>query len=214
MAPPPAARSPTLRDELARRCADVVVSAAGLAVTAPLTAVLALATRATSPGPALFRQVRVGQGGREFVLYKLRTMTGRTADASGRFEPGDRSRVTRLGRVLRRTKVDELPQLWNVLRGDMSLVGPRPEVRRWVDAFPERWARILAVKPGITDPAALTYFDEEAQLAAAADPERAYREVVLPHKLELYERYLGSRSLAGDAVILARTLVRLLRPRR
>ena len=119
---------------------------------------------------------------------------------------GNRRRVTGVGRLLRATKLDELPQLWNVLKGDMSLVGPRPEVRQWVAAYPERWARVLTVKPGITDPASIVYRDEESILARSPDPERTYREDILPHKLDLYEEYVRSRNFFGDIGIILKTL--------
>jgi lipopolysaccharide/colanic/teichoic acid biosynthesis glycosyltransferase len=192
-----------------KRALDIALSAIGLVLLAPLLAVLAALVRLTSRGPAIFRHTRVGRGGSEFDVLKLRTMTAAPGHAPGSFDAGDRSRLTRLGRFLRATKLDEFPQLWNVLRGDMSLVGPRPEVRRWVDAYPERWAVVHMVRPGITDPAAIVYRHEEEVLAAAADPEALYRDVVLPHKLTLYEEYVRTRTLAGDLRLLTRTLVAL-----
>jgi lipopolysaccharide/colanic/teichoic acid biosynthesis glycosyltransferase len=195
----------------ARRALDVAVSSALLLVAAPVLGVLALAVRATSPGPALFRHERVGRDGRPFELLKLRTMV---ADAPARggalTTPGD-PRVTRLGAVLRRWKLDELPQLVNVLRGDMSLVGPRPEVPRYVAGYTPRQRRVLRVRPGITDPASLAYVDEAAVLARFDDCERAYREVVLPAKLALSLDYLDRRTLRSDLGILFRTLVRIAR---
>jgi lipopolysaccharide/colanic/teichoic acid biosynthesis glycosyltransferase len=188
-----------------KRAFDLAASVLGLLVLAPALAALALAVRLDSPGPALFRQVRVGRGGRDFVLYKFRTMTVRPGSERGSFDAGDRSRVTRVGRLLRATKLDELPQLWNVLRGDMALVGPRPEVRRWVETYPERWAVAHSVRPGITDPAAIIYRHEERLLAVADDPDALYRDEILPRKLELYERYIRDRSLAGDLAILLKT---------
>jgi len=194
-----------------RRALDVAVSGALLLVTAPLLGILALAVRATSPGPALFRQERVGRDGRPFRLLKLRTMV---ADAPARggalTAPGD-PRVTRIGAVLRRWKLDELPQLVNVLRGDMSLVGPRPEVPRYVAGYSPRQRAVLRVRPGITDPASLVYVDEAAVLARFDDCERAYVEVVLPAKLALSLDYLDRRTLLSDLGILTRTLVRIAR---
>lgn len=185
-----------------KRAFDLAASVLGLLVLAPVLLVLTLLVRLGSPGPALFRQVRVGRGGRDFVLYKFRTMTVRTDSERGSFDAGDRSRVTRIGRLLRATKLDELPQLWNVLRGDMSLVGPRPEVRRWVEVYPERWAVVHSVRPGITDPAAIAYRHEERLLNAAVDPEALYRDEILPRKLDLYERYVTTQSCRGDLVVL------------
>jgi lipopolysaccharide/colanic/teichoic acid biosynthesis glycosyltransferase len=114
--------------------------------------------------------------------------------------------VTRVGKLLRKTKLDEFPQLWNVLVGDMSLVGPRPEVRKWVEAYPDRWAKVLAVRPGITDPASIEFRNEEELLAAAPNPETYYRKVILPRKLDLYEEYVETRSFWGDVGILLKTV--------
>jgi lipopolysaccharide/colanic/teichoic acid biosynthesis glycosyltransferase len=156
--------------------------------------------------PVVFRQVRVGRRGRDFVLVKFRTMRSVQGAERGSFEAGNVSRVTGFGRILRKSKLDELPQLWNVLKGDMSLVGPRPEVRKWVDAYPERWACVHTVRPGITDPASIVYRNEEEILAAAADPERCYREEILPRKLDLYDEYVRNRTFWGDVRILFRTV--------
>jgi lipopolysaccharide/colanic/teichoic acid biosynthesis glycosyltransferase len=161
--------------------------------------------------PVLFRHARIGKAGRSFELLKFRTMAVAAGAEKGSFDLGSSSRVTRLGALLRRTKLDELPQLWNVLKGEMSLVGPRPEVPRWVEAYPERWARVLTIRPGITDPASIEFRNEEAILAAASDPEATYRDVVLPRKLDLYERYVTERSFRGDLGILARTLSAVVR---
>ncbi len=140
------------------------------------------------------------------MLFKFRTMTVRKGTEQGSFDAGSAARVTRVGAFLRKTKLDELPQLWNVLKGDMSLVGPRPEVRKWVEAYPERWARVLTVRPGITDPASIEFRNEEDILAASPDPERTYREVILPRKLDLYEEYVRTRSFWGDVGILLKTV--------
>lgn len=185
---------------------------AGVVLLCPLLMVLGCAVAVTSGFPVLFRQTRVGRHGRDFMLYKLRTMRVRSGTEGGSFEPGSSSRVTAIGRLLRLTKLDELPQLWNVLRGDMSLVGPRPEVRKWVEVYPERWAVVLTVRPGITDPASIAYRDEESLLAASTDPETTYREKVLPRKLTMYEDYVQNRSFGGDLRILLRTLGAVLFP--
>jgi lipopolysaccharide/colanic/teichoic acid biosynthesis glycosyltransferase len=193
-----------------KRAFDLAWAVVGLVVLAPVLALIAILIRLDSPGPALFRQVRVGRGGRDFILLKFRTMTVRAGAESGSFDAGDVSRVTRIGRFLRATKLDELPQLWNVVRGDMSLVGPRPEVRKWVEVYPERWARVHTVRPGITDPASILYRNEEPILAAAEDPERVYREQILLHKLEIYEKYVKTNTLQRDLGILCRTIQTLL----
>ena len=189
-----------------KRGIDLFLGLAGLAVLSPVLGLLTLAILILDGAPALFRQTRVGRDGQDFTLVKFRTMARVAGTEVGSFDVGMCSRVTRLGAFLRHTKVDELPQLWNVLVGDMSLVGPRPEVRRWVEAYPERWARVLTVRPGITDPASIEFRHEEAILAAASDPEGTYRDVVLPRKLDLYERYVAGRSFLGDLGILVRTV--------
>lgn len=194
-----------------KRVVDLALAAAGLAVTSPLLLVLAIALRVLEGRPVLFRQARVGRAGRDFKILKFRTMKGLDAAEAGSFEPGSTSRVSRLGALLRRTKLDELPQLWNVIRGEMSLVGPRPEVRRWIEAYPQRWDRVLSVRPGITDPASIEFRNEEQLLAASSDAERMYREKILPRKLDLYERYVQERSLSGDVGILLRTVCSVVR---
>lgn len=190
----------------AKRAMDVLCGAAGLVVLLPLVTLIAASVAVTSGRPVFFRQRRVGAGGRDFTLYKFRSMTVRRGTEQGSFDAGNTARVTRLGRVLRRTKLDELPQLWNVLTGDMSLVGPRPEVRKWVNAYPARWARVLATRPGITDPASIEFRNEEELLAAVPDPEAYYRAVILPRKLDIYERYVSARTFSGDVVIVLKTL--------
>ena len=167
--------------------------------------------RASSRGPIFFRQERVGRGGRNFVLYKLRTMRLST-DGPQVTAPGD-DRITRVGRILRKTKLDELPQLWNVVRGDMSLVGPRPEVPRYVDLDDPLWMETLRVRPGITDPVTLKLRDEESVLARVeGDPERFYREELQPAKLREYVAYSRSRSWSKDVAVLCRTVLALLVP--
>jgi lipopolysaccharide/colanic/teichoic acid biosynthesis glycosyltransferase len=161
--------------------------------------------------PVFFIQQRVGLAGKEFNLIKFRTMSVESVSVQGGFDVGSSARITAVGALLRRTKLDELPQLWNVVLGDMSLVGPRPEVRKWVDVYPERWNKVHQVRPGITDPASIVYRNEEQLLAQSSDPEKTYREEVLPHKLSLYEMYMESWSLLGDIKILFRTIVVLLK---
>lgn len=188
-----------------KRIFDLVVATTALILLSPLLVAAGLAVALSSPGALLFRQPRVGLRGRPFVIYKFRSMTQRPGGPSGSFDAGDASRVTRVGKVLRASKIDELPQLWNVIKGEMSLVGPRPEVQHWVDAYPQRWALVHAVKPGITDPAAIVYRHEEAILLASADPVATYRHEILPHKLDLYEAYARDQSFRGDLAILWRT---------
>lgn len=192
-----------------KRLFDVLCSVLGLLVLAPLLLLAAIWIKLDSPGPALFRQTRVGRHGVPFTIHKFRTM---------RLEPGAAitvgadPRITRSGRLLRQTKLDELPQLWDVLRGAMSLVGPRPELPRYVELYPaDLRERVLAVRPGITDPASLAFSHEAELLAAAADPEREYREVVMPAKLRLSADYAARASLATDLKLILATLARVVR---
>ena len=202
--------------EIVQRALAIV----GLVFVGPLLVALALAVRLTSPGPAFHRATRVRPGG-TFTLLKLRSMRAGAAAAGPGVTAGGDPRVTRLGRMLRRSKLDELPQLWNVVRGDMALVGPRPEDPRYVDPTDPLHARVFAAMPGITGPTALVFRDEESILAAAAleraradgrtnatadDIDLAYREVVLPAKLALDADYLATRSWLGDLRIIGRTI--------
>jgi lipopolysaccharide/colanic/teichoic acid biosynthesis glycosyltransferase len=194
-----------------KRVFDILVSLAGLTLLWPFLELIWLIVLLTSGSPVLFSQNRVGRYGRPFSLKKFRTMRVLRGAEAGLFHPGDQTRVTAVGRFLRAWKLDELPQLWNVLKGEMSLVGPRPEIRKWVDAYPERWRKVLSVKPGITDPASLVYRDEEEILAASPDPERTYRDVILPHKLDLYEEYVDKRTFCGDLWIILATIIKVVK---
>jgi len=179
-----------------RRVIDVVVAAAALVVLGPLLAMFALAVRLTSPGGAFFRQVRIGEGGRPFTLLKLRTMR---EDAPGPRVTGVRDRrVTRLGAWLRRWKLDELPQLVNVLRGDMTLLGPRPEVPEYLARLGAAGRDYARARPGLADAATLAFYDEAELLAGATDPERLYLERILPEKARLSIAYARERTLASD----------------
>lgn len=201
------------RYRAAKRTLDIAASAVGLVLTAPVSAVCAVAVAADSPGPILFRQERVGRGGRVFRILKFRTMTtaARGEQRVAVSAAGDR-RVTRTGRVLRATKLDELPQLVNVLAGDMSLVGPRPEVPQYVARW-EQNARavILAVRPGITDPVSIELRDEAGLLAAQSSPETFYVESLLPAKAARYVEYVRSASFVGDLRILVDTVAAVAR---
>lgn len=192
-----------------KRSFDIIAALLGLLVLSPVLAVAAVLVWWSSPGPILFRQQRMGRGFRPFTILKFRTMRYEP-DRSGALitASGDR-RVTWIGELLRKTKIDELPQLYNVLRGDMSFVGPRPEVSRYVEMFRREFAEILSVRPGITDPASLRFRNESEMLAAAADPEQEYIGRILPQKLELARNYLRSRSFLGDLSILCRTVLRI-----
>jgi lipopolysaccharide/colanic/teichoic acid biosynthesis glycosyltransferase len=190
-----------------KRMLDVAVAALGLVLLAPFFAAAALWIRLDSPGPALFRQERVGRGGATFRIHKFRTMHDGAANAGPAITIGADPRISRAGAFLRRYKLDELPQLIDVLRGDMSLVGPRPELARYVATYPPALRdKVLSVRPGITDLASLEYRDEGERLARASDPEREYREVVLPAKLRLAAEYLDRATMASDLRVIARTL--------
>lgn len=192
---------------MGKRLFDLLGSAAALLLLAPLMLALALWIRLDSPGPVFYRQLRVGRHGRAFRIHKFRTMRV-DADRQGPLlTVGEDARITRAGRVLRHWRLDELPQFIDVLSGDMSLVGPRPEVPRYLEQMPAALReRVLAVRPGITDPVSLAHVDEAALLAAAADPEREYVEVILPKKLQAAADYADRATLWTDLAVLAGTL--------
>ncbi len=193
-----------------KRAFDIAFAAVLLVFLSPLLLAFALAVALTSSGGAFFRQVRVGRGGSEFRLLKFRTMRP-GSEAKGQLTIGGRDpRVTAVGYWLRKTKLDELPQLWNVLVGDMSVVGPRPEVPRYVALYTPEQRRVLDVRPGITGMASIDYIDENEILARSSDPERTYIEEILPAKLALDLRYVQERSLALDLRILLITVRRVL----
>lgn len=194
-------------EDAARRGIDLVASAVGLGVLAVPMAGIAIAIKATSPGPVLFSQERVGKGGKPFQLFKFRSMRPDEDAAAAQVTAGGDPRITRIGAFLRQWKLDELPQLINVLKGDMSLVGPRPEVPRYTQHWPQAQATvILSVRPGITDPVTVQLRDEESLLAAQDDPERYYIEELLPEKAAKYTKYVRSRTLLSDLRTILATL--------
>lgn len=190
-----------------KRSLDIAASALGLLVLSPLLLLVAALIKVDSPGPVFFRQVRVGRFGRPFRIFKFRTMTHGGAPGGPELTVAGDARITRLGAVLRRYKLDELPQLIDVLRGTMSLVGPRPEVPRYVEHYPAASReRVLSVRPGITDVASLHYRDENDILARSADPEREYLEVILPSKLQYALEYVDNATVGHDLRVLGLTL--------
>lgn len=194
-----------------KRLFDLVASVLGLLVLAPLFALIALWVKLDSPGPVFYRQQRVGRGGVLFNIFKFRTMFVRPPDQR-ELTVGRDPRVTRAGHFLRHYKLDELPQLLNVVQGTMSLVGPRPEVPRYVACYPPQVrALVLSVAPGITDWASILYKEESAILGKADDPEKAYIETILPAKLEYYVRYVRERTFWIDLRIICRTLTAIVR---
>ena len=193
-----------------KRFLDVFVSSVGLLLFSPVAALVAVLIKFDSRGPLLFRQERVGQGLRTFCIYKFRTMVVDAPLKGGPLTAAEDPRVTRLGRILRKTKIDELPQLINVLRGEMTLVGPRPEVPRYVALFRNDYEEILQIRPGITDLASLKYRDESSVLSRAADPEQEYLTRVLPDKIALAKEYVRRSSLTFDLSLILKTVARIL----
>jgi lipopolysaccharide/colanic/teichoic acid biosynthesis glycosyltransferase len=192
-----------------KRSFDILASFVGLALLVPLLPLMAVLVKMDSRGPLFFRQERIGKGFRPFYIYKFRTMT---YDPSGSGRPltvGRDPRITRVGRFLRRTKIDELPQLINVLKGDMSLVGPRPELRKFVEHFQRDYEEILTVRPGITDLASLKYDEEGEILAKSNDPEEEYLKRVLPDKIRLARDYVDRSSFLLDIDLIIRTIPKL-----
>jgi len=192
---------------MAKRLFDILCAGVGLLLLSPLLLAVAVWVKLDSRGPVMFRQERVGRFGVPFRIHKFRTMRVDAPALGPQITIGDDARITRSGRWLRASKVDELPQLWDVLRGAMSLVGPRPEVPRYVALYPDALRElVLSVRPGITDPASLSFRNESELLARAADPEREYVEVVMPMKLGLAADYVRNASLAGDIRLILATL--------
>ena len=192
--------------EHGKRLFDLALAVPLLIILSPVLCVIAVLIRRGGRGPVLFTQERMGRNGSAFTLYKFRTMSGNAAGPGPQVTSLGDPRITGIGRVLRRYKLDELPQLLNVVKGDMSLVGPRPEVKRYADAFREEYSSILRVSPGITDYAALEFRNEEEILAGYADAEDAYTRVILPEKITLYKKYINEMGFMADLKILFRTM--------
>ena len=190
-----------------KRAFDIFFATGVLLTLTPLLIVVAVWVRMDSAGPILFRQERVGLRGRRFEILKFRTMRAGADRQQMQITVGADPRITRAGAWLRRYKIDEFPQFFNVLLGQMSVVGPRPEVPRYVAMYPETMREIvLSVRPGITDLASIEYRDESELLASSADPERTYVEQVMPVKLAFYERYVRERTFLGDMAIIWRSM--------
>jgi lipopolysaccharide/colanic/teichoic acid biosynthesis glycosyltransferase len=189
-----------------KRLFDLAVAVPALAASAPVIMALAAAVKLDSPGPAFFVQTRVGRGRRPLKLYKLRSMVADAGTRGPAVTAANDDRVTRVGRLMRKTKLDELPQLLNVVLGQMSIVGPRPEAERYVRHYRPEWEPLLEVRPGITDPASIAFRDEEALLAKAADRERAYVDAVLPAKLKVALEGVQRSSVGHDLRVLLETV--------
>jgi lipopolysaccharide/colanic/teichoic acid biosynthesis glycosyltransferase len=197
-----------------KRLLDLLVAASALILLAPLLLVVAALVRLDSPGPVLFSQERVGHRRKLFRILKFRTMKHSERPNGAQITVAGDARITSLGAKLRKWKLDELPQLVNVLRGEMSLVGPRPEVPRYAALYSEEQREVLEARPGITDPASLEFRDENELLAGREDAEAYYLEQVMPRKLELNRRYLEQQSLLLDLRIILATVARVLLPMR
>lgn len=192
-----------------KRLLDMLVAALGLLLLAPVLVAVGLLVKLTSPGPILFRQERIGRHFRPFLICKFRTMVEDAPQRGGQVTCSHDPRITPVGRLLRKLKIDELPQLLNVLKGEMSLVGPRPEVRRYVELFRDDYQEILEVRPGITDLASIAFRDEAEILSRMSDPEDAYVRRVLPAKIRLAKQYVARSSLRLDLTILGKTMLLL-----
>ncbi len=189
-----------------KRIIDFLFSLIGLTILIIPFTLIALLIKIKMPGPVFFNQIRVGREGKLFNLFKFRTMSVASGKTSGSFDAGDSSRITPLGRILRKTKMDELPQLINVLIGDMSIVGPRPEVQQWTQIYSDQWKIVHSIRPGITDNASIMFRNEEEILANSQDPTLTYKEEILPKKLRMYVDYVENHSILLDTKIILTTI--------
>lgn len=194
-----------------KRCFDITASFFGILFLLIPFAAVAVAVKCSSRGPVFFRQVRVGKNGREFRIYKFRTMVADAEKKGMQITVGGDSRVTGIGRVLRKTKVDELPQLFNVFAGQMSFVGPRPEVPHYVEMYSDYQKNVLRIKPGITELASIVYRDENDVLAKSEDPERTYIEEIMPEKIKLNMQYMQKMNVFYDIYLIFRTFAAVLK---
>lgn len=199
---------------ISKRLFDLLFSLVGLIMLAPVFAFISVWIQFDNLGPVFFRQIRVGRFGRHFNVLKFRTMVVDAESKGGKITVGDDPRITRIGKFLRKYKLDELPQLLNVIKGEMSLVGPRPEVPKYVEFYPEKVKEIVfSIPPGITDFASLEFRNENELLSASLDPNKEYLENILPIKLEHYQRYVLERSLLKDCFLILRTILVLIKKR-
>jgi len=195
-----------------KRLLDLATSVAGLIVLGPLLLLVSLLIAVLDGRPVFFRQQRVGQGGKPFRIWKFRTMVPDASARGGEITVGGDPRITRLGHWLRKTKLDELPQLLNVLRGEMSVVGPRPEVPRYVAMYTKQQRGVLEMVPGITDPASIAYRDESEILAESSSPETTYVEKIMVDKIRINLAYASQRSVTTDILVVVKTIARVLLP--
>ncbi len=195
-------------DSLAKRSMDIALASTGIAVTWPAMVAIASAIALEDKQSAFFVQQRVGKDGEPFSLIKFRTMTNRPNPNEGiQITVGDDPRITKIGKLLRNARLDELPQLFNILRGDMSVVGPRPEVPHYVAHYTQEQMKVLSVRPGLTDPATLAYRHEAQRLAQSSDPETTYINEIMPEKLAMNLEYLSQRNTLTDITIFAKTIL-------
>ncbi|MGH7603736.1 MAG: sugar transferase [Gemmatimonadaceae bacterium] len=195
---------------LGKRSFDLATSISGLAVLSPLMLVIAILVKSEDGGSVFFRQERIGRGGRPFRMWKFRTMIPDAPAAGLPLTTAGDTRITRIGSWLREHKLDELPQLLNVIRGEMTLVGPRPEVRKYVDMYTSEQRSVLALDPGITDPASILFADEGALLAEHSDPERFYIERVVPEKIRINLEYADRATCLSDLTVVLETIAKMI----
>lgn len=193
-----------------KRISDVLASVCVLILLLPLFLIIAIWILMDSPGGVFYKQIRVGLNGREFKLFKFRSMRA-GADKKGQITIGNDSRVTKSGQFIRKFKIDEFPQLINIIVGDMSVVGPRPEVPKYVQLYDDDQNRVLSVRPGLTDFATIEYIDEQEQLGQSSEPEKLYINTIMPEKLELNLKYIDSRSFQTDLKIIFKTISSIFR---
>ena len=192
-----------------KRIFDIIVSFIGLIILFPFFLIISILIVFDSKGGVFYKQVRVGRGNKDFELYKFRTMKV-NADKKGLLTVGSKdNRITRMGYYLRKYKIDELPQLINVLNGSMSFVGPRPEVRKYVGLYSDEQKKVLSVRPGITDYASIEYFNENDMLAKSQNPEETYIKEIMPVKLELNKKYINNPTLGTDVLIILKTVAKI-----
>lgn len=201
----------TTGGKIAKRTFDLTACIAAVVILCPFWLCIGLLVACGSKGGALYRQTRVGLDGKEFKLLKFRTMRQDADKIGGLITVGEDSRVTRIGRFLRKYKIDELPQFLNIIKGDMSIVGPRPEVPKYVALYNERQRQVLSVRPGLTDYASIEYISENELLARSSDPDRTYIEEIMPAKLELNLKYIEKQSVLEDLRLIFKTLFSILK---
>jgi len=192
-----------------KRLFDILSSLIVLILLSPLLIIISLWIILDSKGGAFYKQERIGKNQKPFGLYKFRSMRP-DSDKKGQITIGNDNRITKVGKFIRKYKIDELPQLFNILKGDMSVVGPRPEVKKYVDLYTDEQLKVLNVKPGLSDYASIEYFDEQTVLGKAKDPNKEYIEVVMPAKLKLNLKYIKDKSLLTDLKIIFKTLRKII----